>query len=363
VKGEGAGVPESDRLENAPHPRETMGFVGHAAAERAFLDAYRAGRMPHAWIIGGPEGIGKATLAWRVARFVLANPDPKSASVLRAQTLEVDPASPAARQVAALSSSDVALLRRGWNDKVKKLYTEIRVDDVRAVMRIFQHAAGGSGWRIAIIDSADELNRNAANALLKLIEEPPGRSLFLLIAHRPGRILPTIRSRCRLLMLEPLSDEDVARAIEMSGMSFPRAEIDAAAKRAEGSVKEARRLLQGDSRKLDSKVQEMLAQLPDLDWRDVHALGDAVHGRENEAAYESVMASVFAFLDRAVREGSSCGPARLAPYAEAWEKALEGSRETEILNLDKRPLILSIFADLAAAVRAAQRENAYQETV
>jgi DNA polymerase-3 subunit delta' len=360
VKGEG--VPESDRLDNAPHPRETMGFVGHAPAETAFLEAYRAGRMPHAWIIGGPEGVGKATLAWRVARFLLANPDPQSASVQRAQTLDVDPASPAARQVAALSSSDVALLRRGWNEKVKKLYTEIRVDDVRAAMRIFQHAAGGSGWRIGIIDSADDLNRNAANALLKLIEEPPGKSLFLLIAHRPGRILPTIRSRCRLLMLEPLSDEDVARAIEMSAMSFSRAEIDAAAKRAGGSVKEALRLLQGDSSKLDAKVEDMLARLPDVDWRDVHALGDAVHGRDNEPAYESVMASIFAFLDRAVREGAASGPARLAPYADAWEKALEASRETEILNLDKRPLILSIFADLASAVRASQRERVQEET-
>jgi DNA polymerase-3 subunit delta' len=253
-------------------------------------------------------------------------------------------------------------LRRGWNEKVKKLYTEIRVDDVRAAMRIFQHAAGGSGWRIGIIDSADDLNRNAANALLKLIEEPPGKSLFLLIAHRPGRILPTIRSRCRLLMLEPLSDEDVTRAIEMSAMSFSRAEIDAAAKRAGGSVKEALRLLQGDSSKLDAKVEDMLARLPDVDWRDVHALGDAVHGRDNEAAYESVMASIFAFLDRAVREGAASGPARLAPYADAWEKALEASRETEILNLDKRPLILSIFADLASAVRASQRERVQEET-
>ncbi|MBV8849589.1 MAG: DNA polymerase III subunit delta', partial [Methylobacteriaceae bacterium] len=199
MRGE-AGLPEADRLENAPHPRETMGFVGHKAAERAVLDTYRAGRMPHAWIIGGPEGIGKATLAWRVARFLLANPDPQNVVVQRAEALDVDPASPAARQIAALSSPDIAVLRRQWNDKVKKLYTEIRVDEVRAAMRIFQHAAGGGGWRIAIIDSADELNRNAANALLKMIEEPPPRSLFLLIAHRPGRILPTIRSRCRLLM-------------------------------------------------------------------------------------------------------------------------------------------------------------------
>jgi DNA polymerase III subunit delta' len=356
MRGEG-GLPEADRLDNAPHPRETAALVGHAAAERALLEAYRARRMPHAWIIGGPEGVGKATLAWRVARFLLANPDPQSASVQRAQTLDVDAMSPAARQIAALSSADVALLRRQWNEKVKKLYTEIRVDEVRAAMRIFQHAAGGSGWRIAIIDSADDLNRNAANALLKIIEEPPPRSLFLLIAHRPGRILPTIRSRCRLLMLEPLSDGEIMRAIEMTGASYHKREIEAAAGRAGGSVKDALRLLEGGPGQFDAKVQDLLTRLPQLDWQGVHAIGDAVAGRDNEAAYESLMSNVFSFLDRSVCDRAARGPARLQPYADAWEKILDAARETEALNLDKRPLILSIFAHLAAAARASQRQD------
>ena len=357
MRGEG-GFPEADRLDNAPHPRETFGFVGHAAAERAFLDAYRADRMPHAWIIGGPEGVGKATLAWRVARFLLANPDPASASVQRAQTLDVHPASPAARQIVALSSPDVALLRRQWNEKVKKLYTEIRVDEVRAAMRIFQHAAGGNGWRIAIIDSADELNRSAANALLKVLEEPPPRSLFLLIAHRPGRILPTIRSRCRLLMLAPLSDEEIIHALVGLDLNHRPGETESAAKRADGSVKNALRLLERGSGEFDDKIRNLLARLPHVDWQAIHAIADAVHGRDNEAAYESLMANVLAYLDRAVRDGAARGPARLQPYAEAWEKILDAARETEVLNLDKRPLILSIFADLAAAVRASQREEA-----
>jgi DNA polymerase-3 subunit delta' len=357
VRGEG-GLPEPDRAEGAPHPRETQDFVGHAAAERAFLDAYRAGRMPHAWILGGPEGVGKATLAWRLARFLLANPDAQNARVQRAQSLEVDPASPAARQIAALSSPDIALLRRQWNDKVKKLYTEIRVDEVRAATRIFRHAAGGSGWRIAIVDSADELNRNAANALLKLIEEPPARSLFLLIAHRPGRLLPTIRSRCRLLMLGRLSDGEVLDALSKLRLDYPTRQIESAAGRAGGSVKEALRLLEDGSSHFDEKVRSLLAGLPHLDWQQIHTIADAVAGRENEGAYESLMANVFSFLDRCVREGAARGPARLQPHADAWEKILDAARETEVLNLDKRPLILSIFADLAEAVRASQGASA-----
>jgi DNA polymerase-3 subunit delta' len=354
VKGQGD-LPEADRAGEAPHPRETRGFVGHEAAERALLDAFRSGRMPHAWIIGGPEGAGKATLAWRVARFLLTHPDPLSAAAQRARNLDVDPAGQAARQIAALSSPDVALLRREWNDKIKKLYTEIRVDDVRRAMRIFQHAAGAGGWRIAIIDSADELNRNAANALLKIMEEPPPRSLFLLVSHRPGRILPTIRSRCRLLMLEPLRDGEIVRAVVNLGLGYKQAEIESAAKAAGGSVKEALRLLKGESSEVDAGLNDLLAALPDVDWRNVHKLADAVAGRDNEANYENLMAKIFAFLDRAVRDGASLGPERLQPYAQAWEKVLDAARETEVLNLDKRPLILSIFADLAAAVRASQQ--------
>ncbi|GAC1332785.1 MAG: DNA polymerase III subunit delta' [Beijerinckiaceae bacterium] len=350
-------LPESDRIGSAPHPRETTAFVGHATAERAFLDAYRAGRMPHAWIIGGAEGIGKATLAWRVARFLLTNPDPSSMAVQQATTLDVDPMSPAARQLTAMSSADLVLLRRDWNEKVKKFYTEIRVEDVRRAARVFQHAAGGNGWRIAIVDSADDLNRNAANALLKIIEEPPARSLFLLVAHRPGRLIATLRSRCRLLMLEPLSDPELVDAIEAIGAPLterPRSEIEAAAANAAGSVKSALRLLEGQSGELDANVRGLLARLPQVDWGKVHALGDAIAGRDNEAAYESVMTSVFDYLDRSVREGATQGPACLAPYAEVWEKVVDATRETEVLNLDKRPLILSIFADLAAAVRASQ---------
>ena len=247
MKGEGAGTPESDRVDGARHPRETMAFVGHAAAERAFLEAYRAGRMPHAWIIGGAEGIGKATLAWRVARFLLANPDPHARERPARTHARCRPDEPrgeaACRPVVLRRGASAPRMER---EGQKALH---RNPGRRGACRnAHLPACGrGSGWRIAIIDSADDLNRNAANALLKLIEEPPGRSLFLLIAHRPGRILPTIRSRCRLLMLEPLSDDEVARALEISGMApFRRGEIEAVATRAGGSMKQALRLLQGE---------------------------------------------------------------------------------------------------------------------
>ncbi len=221
VKAADDSPPESDRFAPAPHPRDTFALFGHEQAEAEFLDAYRAGRMPQAWIIGGPPGIGKATLAWRVARFIAAHPDPAAPAVQQAKNLAVDPDHPAARKLSALSFGDLALLRRQWSEKTKKHATRITVDDVRHAIHLFEQAAGEGGWRMAIIDSADDLNLNSANALLKLIEEPPPRCLFLLIAHRPGRLLPTIRSRCRTLMLQSLAppalDAAVREALDASG--------------------------------------------------------------------------------------------------------------------------------------------------
>ncbi len=156
--------PESDAFPGAPHPRLATRLVGHAAAEAEMLGAYREGRLAHAWLIGGREGIGKATLAWRFARFVLANPDPNAPAVRAATTLAVAPDHPAARQLAAMAHPDFALLRRGWNPKSKAFFTEIGVDDIRSGLQLFHMSAAFGGWRVAIVDSAEDLNRSGANA-------------------------------------------------------------------------------------------------------------------------------------------------------------------------------------------------------
>lgn len=344
---------ESDRFEGAPHPRHRTVLIGHGSEERGLLDAYRADRLPHAIILGGQAGIGKATLAWRLARFVLENPYPAAPAVAEATSLAVAHGSRIAGQVAAMAHPDVGLLRRELNDKTKRFYTEIRADDVRRAIGLFQRAAGAGGYRVCIVDSAEDLNRSSANALLKLIEEPPPKSLFLLVAHRPGLVLPTIRSRARLVRLASLSArqvEDVIATLPPPWTEVPAPERAAAAGRAQGSVHDALRALDrgGDS---DALVERMLGHLPQLDWREVHTLADQVCGRDSEPAFDATMAAVYDWLARQVRDGASARAARLAPYAEVWEKVAARARETEALNLDKRPLILSIFSDLAAAVR------------
>ncbi|WP_298354869.1 DNA polymerase III subunit delta' [Rhodoblastus sp.] len=349
--------PESDRFEPAPHPRDTNSLFGHDKAERELLDAFRNGRMPQAWIVGGPQGIGKATLAWRMARFIAANPDPRLPAVQRAENLAVDPNNPAARRIAAMSFGDLALLRREWNEKTKKHWTRITVDDVRAVLHLFEQSAGEGGWRMAIVDSADDLNVNSANALLKLIEEPPPRSLFFLVAHHPGRILPTIRSRCRLLALEQLDEpalrSAVGAALDAAGEAVAEADLARACARAEGSAREALRLILAGESPVDGMTRKILARLPDVDWLLAQRIGEAIAAREAASEFDAFLRALYGWLSDNLHKNKGLGPRAVAPYADAWEFLEREARELEIYNLDKRAFVVVVFSRLAEAARAA----------
>ncbi len=349
--------PESDRFEDTPHPRENYNFFGHVEAEKNLLLSYLSGRLPQAIIIGGPPGTGKATLAWRLARFLLANPAPRACEPQL--DLFVPPSHPVSHQITAMAHPDLRLLRREWNPEKKRYFTEIQIDDVRRTIHMFQQAAGQGGYRICILDCAEDLNQSSANALLKLIEEPPPRSLFLIVAHRPARILPTLRSRCQKILLKPLAAADIRAIVAALGppwSCFEDAALDSAIARAQGSLHNALRLLSPEGREFDTDLGDMLNSLPQIDWSRVHALAGRIAAKNNSKDYETMLAMIENWLDARVRLGAQvlegkCA-ARLAPYADVWEKLGEASREAEILNLDKRSLVLSIFTDLAAAVQA-----------
>jgi DNA polymerase-3 subunit delta' len=357
LKAATEGPPESDAFPPAPHPRDTLDLFGHERAEAELLDAFRSQRLPQAWIIGGPQGIGKATLAWRMARFLAAYPDPTAPAVQKAVSLAVDPNHPATQKISALSFGDLALLRREWNEKTKKHGTRITVDDVRRALHIFEQAAGEGGWRMVLIDSADDFNANSANALLKLVEEPPPRSLFLIVGHQPGRILPTIKSRCRRLLLQPLPPQEleaaVRTALQTGSEETDEAELSRACAKAEGSVREALRLLSSADAAFDDLVGQGLSALPRLNWRAIHKIADNVAGRERETEYEAFVAAVFGWLSQALRRRGG-GPRALAPYAEAWESLEREARDIQIFNLDKRAFVLGVFSQLAEAETAAR---------
>ncbi|PNG24862.1 DNA polymerase III subunit delta' [Methylocella silvestris] len=350
-------VAESDRFEDAPHPRAASAFIGHTEAEAELLRACAAGQLPQAILIGGPAGVGKATLAWRLARFLLVNPDPAAAA--KAPDLATAHEHPAARQAIALAHPDLFVLRREWNEKTKKLATEIRVDDVRRAIHMFHQAAGGQGYRVAIVDSAEDLNASGANALLKLIEEPPPRCVFIIVAHRPGRVLATIRSRCRKLILKPLEDNEIARVVATLGPPWAKvaeSQLQEVVAGARGSLHGALRLLNGRGLELDARLKRMLGDLPRVDWRAAHALAEEVAPREKADDYDALLAAVYDWLEARVSRGAGdarASPSALAPYAEVWEKVTDAAQQTEALNLDKRPFVLALFADLAAAARAA----------
>src|SRR3954462_6104920 len=197
------------------HPRQTTELFGHRDAEATLMNAYRSGRIPHAWLIGGPAGIGKATLAYRMARFVLTHRNPLASTVQGAETLWVDPSDPVASRVAAGAHGGLLTLERTLNEK-GVMRSVITVDETRETISFFGSTAAAEGWRVCIVDTVDELNPNAANALLKVLEEPPQQSLFLLVSHAPARVLPTILSRCRKLLLRLLAKDDVARAAALA---------------------------------------------------------------------------------------------------------------------------------------------------
>lgn len=333
------------------HPRETPDLFGHREAEAALLNAYRSGRIPHAWLIGGAQGIGKATLAYRMARFVLTHADPLAPSVQRAATLDVDPSDPVARQVTNGAHGGLLVLERSLNDR-GVMRTVITVDETRETISFFGSTAAVDGWRVCIVDTVDELNPNAANALLKILEEPPQRSLFLLVSHSPARALPTILSRCRKLPLRPLATDDVIRAAALAAdMSADDPALTEAAEAAEGSVSRAITLLGGDALKLQQRTAALLATLPNVDPRELHALGDALGGNDRVA-----LAAFVDGIDRWIGEKLRAGDAnanlpRLARLAEVWEKIIRAARDTEAYNLERKPLVFSVFGMLAEATR------------
>jgi DNA polymerase III subunit delta' len=352
-KTEADDLPEADALAGAPHPRHVYSLIGHERAEAEMLVAYREGRLAHAWLIGGKEGIGKATLAWRFARFVLANPDPTAKAVQGALDLHVEPTHSAARLLAGLAHPDFALIRREWQPASKRLATEISVEAVRHGLQVFQLSAAFGGWRVAIVDSAEDLNRNSANALLKMIEEPPHRSLILIISHRPSQVLPTIRSRCRRLRLDPLSEDEIIRAV--GGLGPPLSEarhetIAAAAKRANGSVREALIRLSPESEGAGALIDSIVAGLPRPDPRAVARLAEAVGGRAGDETYRAFHRDLYDWLVTYARDVEPRS-LRVEEIGGLWDRIRDAQRETDELNLDRKLHILALFAEIAASAR------------
>ncbi|HEY8383527.1 MAG TPA: DNA polymerase III subunit delta' [Microvirga sp.] len=348
---EADGLEEPDRFPGTPHPRERLVLFGHEEAEAGIVEAMRAGRLPAAWLIGGPPGIGKATLAYRIARRLLALGGGPTETVT---SLEVEPSHPVARQVGVLSHPNLIVIRRGLTKDGKRYMTEISAEVARRAIDMFGSTSMDGSYRIAIVDPAEELNAQSANALLKIIEEPPPRSLFLIVSHAPQRVLPTIRSRSRRLLLRPLAGQDVRRAVGSLGGPWAEAApdvLDEAIRLGEGSVRRTLAMLDKDRIAFVDRIRRALDALPQLEAKGVLALAEQVARRDADETYELALDTVERWVSERLHERAALGPARLAPLVEVCDKLARQAREIDTYNLDRRPLVLSLFDDLADAVR------------
>ncbi|MFM9848249.1 MAG: DNA polymerase III subunit delta' [Hyphomicrobiaceae bacterium] len=350
-------LPEVDRLEGFPHPRETRTVFGHAPAERALVEAFASGRMHHAWLLAGRTGIGKATFAYRLARFLLASPNARTQPDA---SLDVAVDSIAVRQVLALSHPGLLVLRRPWMPTMKRFGTSIPIDEVRRLRSFLGHTAAEDTWRVVIVDTADDLNPNAANALLKSLEEPPKRTVFILLVSEPGRLLPTIRSRCRLLSLAPLGLEDLHRAASAAAAGRDEKLIlsENMEALADGSVRRLLELSDGSGAKLHERILAILTALPKIDWGAAHALADDLGSPSADQRFEMFFTILLSVMAKAIRNAAAGEPAawsirpERAPFwAELWETIVRDKDELLELNLDRRAFILSTLSRLASAAQ------------
>ncbi|WP_422363089.1 DNA polymerase III subunit delta' [Pyruvatibacter mobilis] len=367
---EPADIPEPDSLEGFPHPRETEILYGHQQAEDALRQAFMAGRLHHAWLVTGPAGIGKATLAYRFARFLLKYGDPRVAEATGVSTLHVPPEDPVFRRIAARGHANVLTLRKPWDDRAKKFKTVLTVDEVRRTSAFFGMKAGEGGWRICIVDTADDMNANAANALLKVLEEPPAQTVFMVLANHPGRLLPTIRSRCRQLPLTPLSHDQLLSAVHGHLGDMADGDMEAIARLAQGSVGRALLLAGGGGLELYRELFTVMSSLPRPDVPAIHALADKLARRGADQSYAMFRELLSDWLVRMVRQAAG-GPAmtdeviageagvmnRLAAgaaldrWVEVWENTARNAERADALNLDRKQVILGTFAALETAAR------------
>ncbi len=376
-----------------PAPRENPHLRGHEDAEGVLKEAFDGGRLAHAWLISGPEGIGKATLAYRFARYVLSDgagaPDsgsPAAAGLFGEELppedgaddpdqeegpLYLAPTHPVFKRVAGGGHTDLMSVERTINDKTGKLRTEIVVDDVRMIGNFFHFTAGEGGWRVVVIDCADEMNINAANAVLKVLEEPPPKALLLLVSHNPGRLLPTIRSRCRKLSLQPLAEDTVASLVRGWRLDLEGEDTQSLATLADGSPGRALALAGEGGLELYRDMMALLETLPRLDVAALHALSGRLGKSGADDAFRTASGLLRWWLARMILAAAGSGRHRVTAvtgsekalmdrlggmvsldrWFEGWEKINRLLSKTDQINLDRKQVVLNVFLALENTVR------------
>lgn len=335
----------SDKLEGWPHPSKASNIIGHDDAWKEVVTTWKTGRMPHCWLLTGPKGVGKATFAYKMAAFV--NPD----------------------------KNTVRVLKKEPDDKGAKLKTIISVDEVRALKSSFIMRATEQQWRICLIDTIDDMNLNAANALLKLIEEPPPRTIFILLSHEPNKLLPTIRSRCRVLGLQPLTPYHVVSFLMQHDIDPALAQV--ASILAEGSIGKAAIYAQAVYQDITQQVQYILEHLPALDTARVLQLVDNAQTNNKDKGtinLVNILTILLARMTRCIALQQPCN--LLLPQEPVWHKLWpqqtasvwaesvfdikKSFEEAHTLHLDPHRTILDMFFNLKSTAEQLNRLSSHR---
>ena len=361
--------------ESCRHPRRAADLFGHTEAERTLLDAYNSNRLAHAWMLCGPKGIGKATLAYRFARFLLAQSDGAKETglfasdlpITKTNSLFVDSKAPVFGRVAAGSHADLMSIERKYDEKKGKFKNEIIVDDIRRIANFFSLSAAEGGWRVIIIDSADELNSNAANALLKVLEEPPTSAILLLISHNYRCLLPTIRSRCRKLVLSTLTEDAVTELLLKNHPEMLLSDASFLAHLSDGSIGRALDLEEEGGLQLYRDIFSLLDTLPNLNVVALHTLAGKLGRVGGDNAFHTFCDLILGWLGRFIlfatkgKKGVDTKETHLyerllyvtplASWLEVWDKISNLLSRTDPINMDRRQIIISIFLLLEKTVQ------------
>ncbi|WJH39963.1 DNA polymerase III subunit delta' [Aliirhizobium terrae] len=335
-------------LDGAIPPAANTRLFGHEQAQEFLARTYRTGKSHHAILIEGPEGIGKATLAFRFANYVLSNLEPGTAPVAMP---DPDPATPISRQILSGASHNLLHLTRPVDDKTGKVKSAITVDEVRRAGHFFSQTSGTGNRRIVIIDPADDLNRNAANAILKILEEPPRGAMFLVLSHAPGKLLPTIRSRCQTLKLSPLGDAELKQALSMLGQRLDGGQTEETVlSLAKGSVARALKLMNYGGLDIMAAFDEVVRAEGPSARRAMHRLADVLSGKDSDVIFTFFLEHLTEYLAEQARAAALDGQLPLAEKrARMVSEIGEKITISTAYNLDKKQTLLSILEAARAA--------------
>ena len=372
----------SDQIEGYPHPKVTEKLFGHQFAEQEFINCFKSNKLHHGWLITGAKGIGKATFAWHMAKFLLTQPIPSiepkglfgNSDENQSNDLGENLKKAMIARILAESEPRLVVVRKSFDEKRKTFRSSIRVDEVRHLKTFFSLSVSDGGGRVAIIDCAEDMNINAANALLKTLEEPPKDTVFLLVSHNPQSLLPTIKSRCRELRLRNLTDSDLKSALKQMNLTIPENDSKIHSLLGSGSVGNSIRLLEHDGAGLYRTLLSFLNQLPNLNGFELEKFIVTLSGNKNRSRLElfiEILNMVIARLSKAGIMGYSSADKILEEEKEVFTKLCqnritakkwaelaqtqsENLKHGLAVNLDPSSLILDTFfriEDCARTVR------------